>query len=58
MAVTAKYTQPLQVVETQEKRDRVVALSDKLGVSQAQVIRDALDIGLPVLEETHGVGGV
>jgi len=58
MAVTAKFTAPLQVVETQEKRDRVVALSDKLGVSQAQVIRDALDIALPQLEETHGVGGV
>lgn len=40
MAVEAKYTAPLQVVETQEMRDRVNAISEREKISQAQVIRD------------------
>jgi len=58
MAVQAKYTAPLQVPETPEKRDRVNALATKTNVSQAQIVRDALDIALPVLEERHGLGRV
>lgn len=40
MAVEAKYTAPLQVVETQEMRDRVAAIAEREKISQAQVIRD------------------
>lgn len=40
MAVKAKYTQPLQVVETPEMRARIEAISDAENISQAQVIRD------------------
>jgi hypothetical protein len=46
MAVKAKYTQPLQVVETPEHRDRITAISDREGISQAQVIRDLIESGL------------
>lgn len=40
MAIQAKYSAPLQVVETPEMRDRIKAISDAEGVSQAEVIRD------------------
>jgi len=50
MAVTAKYTQPLQVVETPETRDRIKAIADREGISQAQVIREVLAYGLPARE--------
>lgn len=46
MAVKAKYTQPIQVVETQETRDVLKAISDRDEVSMAQVIRDCIDLGL------------
>lgn len=42
MAVEAKFTQPLQVVETEEMRNRVRAVSDEEKISQAQVIREIL----------------
>lgn len=42
MAVEAKYTAPLQVVETPEMRDRIKAVADAERVSQAQVIREML----------------
>jgi len=40
MAVKAKYEAPLQVVETKEMRDRIVAIADAEDISQAQVCRD------------------
>lgn len=40
MAVEAKYTAPLQVVETQEMRDRVKAIAEAERISQAEVLRD------------------
>lgn len=46
MAVEAKFTAPLQVVETREVRDRITAISDAEKISQAQVIRDILAHGL------------
>lgn len=51
MAVQAKYTQPLQVVETQAMRDRIVAIADDEKISQAQVIRDILEAGIGAREE-------
>lgn len=58
MAVQAKYTQPLQVVATPEQRARVKRIADREGISQAQVIRDLIDTGLPAREhasvERHG----
>jgi len=46
MAVTAKYTAPLQVVETRDMRDRITAIADAEDISQAQVIRDILAHGI------------
>lgn len=46
MAVEAKYTQPLQVVETPEMRDRIKAVADAEHISQAQVIREILAHGI------------
>jgi hypothetical protein len=40
VAVSAKYTAPLQVVETPEMRDRVKVIADREGISQAEVLRD------------------
>lgn len=46
MAVEAKYKAPLQVVETEEMRDRIKAVADREHISQAQVIRDILAAGI------------
>lgn len=51
MAVEAKYTQPLQVVETPEMRDRIVAIAEAEKISQAQVIREILAAGIEAREE-------
>ena len=37
---------PLQVVETDEKRARIVAIAEAEKISQAQVVRDLIDHGL------------
>ena len=50
MAVKAKYTQPLQVVETPEHRDRIAIISEREDISQAQVIRDLIEMGLEARE--------
>lgn len=51
MAVEAKFTAPLQVVETEEMRARIKAISDAEKVSQAQVIRDILAAGIEAREQ-------
>lgn len=50
MAVEAKYTAPLQVVETPEVRERITAIADREKISQAQVIRELIAAGLPERE--------
>lgn len=50
MAVEAKYKAPLQVVETEEMRDRIKAIADREKISQAQVIRDILADGIEARE--------
>jgi hypothetical protein len=51
MAVKAKYSAPLQVVESPEMRDRIMAISAAEDISQAQVIRDILAHGIQWREE-------
>jgi hypothetical protein len=46
MAVTAQFTQPLQVVETPAKRDRIRVIADREGISQAAVVRDLIEKAL------------
>lgn len=50
MAVKAKYEAPLQVVETREMRDRIVAIAEREEISQAQVIREILAAGIEARE--------
>jgi hypothetical protein len=40
MAIKKKYVKPLQVVETQEMRDRIAAIAEREEISQAQVCRE------------------
>jgi hypothetical protein len=61
MAVKAKYEVPLQVVETKEMRDRIIAIADAEEISQAQVIRDILAHGIEWREreaQERGLGRV
>jgi hypothetical protein len=51
VAVQAKYTAPLQVVETQEMRDRITAIADAENISQAQVVRDMNEHGIEWREQ-------
>lgn len=51
VAIAKKYTQPLQVVETQEMRDRVVAIAEAEKISQAQVFRDMHEYAIAWREE-------
>lgn len=46
MAIEAKFTQPLQVVETPETRERIVQIANREKISQAQVIRELIAMGL------------
>lgn len=46
MAVTAKYTSPIQVVETEQMRRRIKIIADREGISQAQVLREIHEYGI------------
>lgn len=50
MAVQARYTAPIQVVETPLTRDRIVKIADREGISQAQVIREIIAAGIDARE--------
>ena len=51
MAIEKKYADaPLQVVDTQDKLDRIRRIHEIEGVSQASVVRDLIDASLPKRE--------
>lgn len=57
MALEKKYDEtPLQVLTDRETRARIRRLKTRLGRSQAQIVRDILEVGLPMMEELHGLG--
>lgn len=57
MALEKKYdATPLQVLTDKVTRARIVRLKAATGRSQAQIMRDILDVGLPMMEEMHGLG--
>jgi len=57
MALEKKYdATPLQVLTDKATRARIVRLKTHTGRSQAQIMRDILDVGLPMYEEMHGLG--
>jgi len=48
--MSSRYAQPLAVFVTHETRRRVLAIAEAEGKSQAQVIRDLLDVALAARE--------
>lgn len=57
MALEKKYDEtPLQVLTDKATRQRIVRLKNHTGRSQAQIVRDILEVGLPMYEEIHGLG--
>lgn len=58
MALEKKYdATPLQVLTSTEMRARIKRLNVHTGLSQAAVVREILEVGLPMMEEMHGLGG-
>lgn len=56
MALEKKYdATPLQVLTDKPTRARIVRLNKVTGRSQAQVMRDILDIALPMMEDLWGI---
>lgn len=56
MALEKKYdATPLQVLTDRETRARIVRAKAKTGRSQAQIVRDILEVGLPMFEEMNGI---
>ena len=56
MALEKKYdATPLQVLTDTVTRERIRRLHRTTGRSQAQVMRDILEVGLPLYEELWGV---
>lgn len=56
MALQKKYdATPLQVLTSKVMRARIVRLGKATGRSQAQVVRDILAVGLPLMEDAHGL---
>lgn len=57
MVLEKKYDEtPLQVLTDKATRARIRRLAKRTGRSQAQVCRDILEVGLPMMEEMHGLG--
>lgn len=46
MAIEKRFEAPLQVVHTEQMRERIRAIADREKISQAEVIRDILDAGI------------
>lgn len=56
MALTKRFDEtPLQVLTDKETRARIRRAAKATGSSQAQVVRDILDVGLPMFEEMNGL---
>jgi len=56
MALEKKYDEtPLQVLTDKVTRARIRRAKDKTGRSQAQIVRDILEVGLPMFEEMNGI---
>ena len=60
MALEKKYDEtPLQVLTDKTTRARIRRLVKHTALpSQAAVVREILEVGLPMMEEMHGLGGV
>lgn len=57
MPLEKKYDEtPLQVLTTKQTRARIKRLKDHTGLSQAAIVREILEIGIPMFEELAGLG--
>lgn len=57
MALEKLYDEtPLQVLTDKETRARIRRAKKLTGRSQAQIVRDILEVGLPMFEEMNGIG--
>lgn len=57
MALEKRYdATPLQVLTDKPTRERIRRLARTTGLSQAAVMREILGVGLPMMEEMHGLG--
>lgn len=52
MAVTAKFKTKLQVNMTNDIAEEVKRLADEKGVSNAEILRQAIEAGLPAVRGT------
>lgn len=56
MALEKRFDEtPLQVLTDKATRARIRRGKAKTGRSQAQILRDIIDFGLPLWEEAHGI---
>lgn len=56
MALEKRYDEtPLQVLTDKATRARIVRAKKLTGRSQAQIVRDILEVGLPMFEEMNGI---
>ena len=56
MALEKKYDEtPLQVLTDKKTRARIRRAKQRTGRSQAQIVRDILEVGLPMFEEMNGI---
>lgn len=58
MAVTKRFTRQIVIVTTHGQGGSLRDLASRFGISQAQVARDALAIGLPKLEAKYRKDGM
>lgn len=57
MALEKRYDEtPLQVLTDKVTRARIRRAKNLTGRSQAQIVRDILEVGLPMFEEMNGIG--
>lgn len=58
MALEKRFDEtPLQVLTDKVTRARIQRGKKHTGRSQAQIVRDILEVGLPMWEEMNGLGG-
>lgn len=56
MALEKRFDEtPLQVLTDKQTRARIRRIKAHTGASQAQIVRDILDVGLPMYEEMNGL---
>ena len=50
MAITARYTEQVVALVSPETREALDRIAEENGISVGQVVREGLDLGLPLME--------